>query len=453
MLRLASTGPPSFTPTPPVPWRLETEALYRDVRVASALLVESFAEVEWPQRARNDVWRRLSAQVSPPERRGWLAPVAYAGWAFAAVTAAALVVTGLPTRPPNQAAPAPATHSEVAFEARAADWEPVSLGAEGNLRVKPGSRLELTAGRSAVPGATGEATSRRILLREGELCAQVTHRDVARQGPLIVEAPQMTVVVIGTKFCFETHAGVAHVNVTEGRVRVETSGGMSTEVGAGQEIRSDDVRLRALLSASGAGPAAFVAQPSAVPAVKGCAGVAGIIERASCYSHVADGSGLSAQNALYGLGLLARDAQHNHEAALRYWRDYQQRFPKGALAPEASVGILGEFMVDGRYAEAVEEADHYLQRFPDELGAEVTLTKAEILQTGLNSPDSAIPLYLSLLTGELAPPLRQEVLYSMGLCEQQEGYTSQASELWRRYLSSFPHGPHSAQVSGLLGVQ
>ena len=83
----------------------------------------------------------------------------------------------------------------------------------------------------------------------------------------------------------------------------------------------------------------------------------------------------------------------------------------------------------------------------------LAMALAEILQTGLNSPDTALPIYLGLLTGELAPPVRQEVLYSMGLCERQEGYESEAHELWRHYLTSFPRGPHATQVTGLLGAQ
>jgi hypothetical protein len=78
------------------------------------------------------------------------------------------------------------------------------------------------------------------------------------------------------------------------------------------------------------------------------------------------------------------------------------------------------------------------------------LAKAEILQTGLNSPDSALPIYLGLLTSDLSPTVRQEVLYSMGLSEQAEGYSSQARELWERYLASYPRGPHAAQVGQLL---
>jgi hypothetical protein len=230
---------------------------------------------------------------------------------------------------------------------------------------------------------------------------------------------------------------------------VQTPAGMSAEVGAGEEVRSDDARLRAAFPSMTTVPASLNVPPAVAPAVEGCAGL-GIGDRASCYRHVADGTGLAAQNALYGLGLLSRDHQHDGEASLRYWRDYQRRFPQGVLAPEASLGILGELIAERRYPEAVDEADRYLKSFPDGFVVEVTLAKAEILQTGLNSPDTAIPLYLGLLAQGLDAPVRQEVLYSMGLCELQEGYPNEAHELWRRYLKSFPHGPHAAQVSILL---
>ncbi len=421
------------------------------MRRANELLDEAFPEPEWPQQAKDDVWRQLSARVDDRASKPWMPLLAVTGWGVAAAMAGALVVIRLPARKPTPPNPTLASAAS-SFAPRTADWEPLSLGTEGNLRVRPGSNLELTAGQKGGPNAAGaKPAARRILMREGELCAEVAHRDVPSQGPLIVEAPQMRVVVIGTKFCFESQAGVARVAVSEGRVRVETPMGVSAEVGAGEELRSDDAKLRAALPALPTGPASLNVPPSEAPTVEGCAGLS-IADRAGCYRHVADGSGLAAQNALFGLGILARDHQHDGEAALRYWHDYQHRFPQGVLAPEASLGILGELIAERRYAEAVDEADHYLKAFPDGFVAEVTLAKAEILQTGLNSPDSAIPIYLGLLTQELAPPVRQEVLYSMGLCEQQEGYPSEAHELWNRYLKSFPRGPHAAQVSGLLNT-
>ncbi len=437
----------------PVAWRLDRGPLYHDVRVASALLEQGLPEAAWSGRAQNEVWRNIAARTSTPAQRPWLPVVAYAGWAVAAVSVVALLVTSLSLRAPPSAIATHPAPTQVAFDDRTATWEPVSLGSEGRLMVKPQSRLELTAGQALTPGANATGQARRIFLREGELCAQVTHRDVPHQGPLIVESPQMKVVVIGTKFCLATAAGVARVNVTEGRVRVETSAGMSTEVGAGEAIRSDDVRLRAAIAEPSfvpMAPTSGVAPQSALPNVAGCAGLRGVDERARCYRRIADGSGLAAQNALYGLGLIARDHLHDRQAALHYWTDYAERFPHGVLAPEAALGILGALIADRRYAEAIDAADRYLQLSPDGLGAEVTLAKAEILQTGLNSPDSAIPIYLGLLSGELSSPVRQEVLYSMGLCEQREGYPTQAEQLWKRYLSSFPRGPHSAQVAGLL---
>jgi ferric-dicitrate binding protein FerR (iron transport regulator) len=446
----------------PIPWKRESEPLHREVRVARELLDEAFPEPEWSQKEQDEVWRKLAHRRPSKDGKILLPAFALAGWGLAAATAVALVVRE-PSRVSKPgvttgAVVAAASATDVSVPDGTADWEPVSLGSEGNLRVKPGSRLEITAG-SAVATASADATpkdpnttaatsgARRILLRDGELCAQITHRDVPKQGPLVVEAPQMKVVVIGTKFCFETNPRTARVRVTEGRVRVETPQGTSAFVAAGEEIRSDDERLRGVPHGALI-PATLDVPAAPAPEVEGCAGLGGV-DRASCFRHVADGKGLAAQNALYGLGLLARQ-QHDGPAALRYWHDYQKRFPHGVLAPEASLGILGELMAERSYSEAVDEADSYLKAFPDGLVAEVTLAKAEILQTGLNSPDSAIPIYLGLLTGDLSPSVRQEVLYSMGLSEQAEGYSSQARELWERYLATYPRGPHAAQVSQLL---
>jgi hypothetical protein len=111
-----------------------------------------------------------------------------------------------------------------------------------------------------------------------------------------------------------------------------------------------------------------------------CRGQANLALRKQCLQRLALGVGLTAQNALYELGWLARDAERKPDEALAHWRQYLLRHPDGALASEAALGIFELHLSGQRTAEATEAAAFFEERFSDDPRApEVALARAELL--------------------------------------------------------------------------
>ena len=71
-----------------------------------------------------------------------------------------------------------------------------------------------------------------------------------------------------------------------------------------------------------------------------------------CYTARSRGSGVAAESAYLELARLHREAGHDPEAALRSVEEYEQRFPGGALKPEASLAKIDLLVQLGRNAEA-----------------------------------------------------------------------------------------------------
>ncbi len=114
--------------------------------------------------------------------------------------------------------------------------------ADGSIaEVNHGGRLELAFA----------ATERRVRLREGEVHLTVA-KDAAR--PFVVEAGGVTVRAIGTAFNVRRDREAVEVLVTEGRVQVETAGGLPVPLAAGGRTRVEP----------GERPVVSVAEPGAI---------------------------------------------------------------------------------------------------------------------------------------------------------------------------------------------
>jgi outer membrane protein assembly factor BamD (BamD/ComL family) len=85
-----------------------------------------------------------------------------------------------------------------------------------------------------------------------------------------------------------------------------------------------------------------------------------------CYEQLAASDGLSAENALYRLGVIESRLDGNGRRAVLRWSEYARRFPSGVLAPEAQLSLLSALVSDGRQQEARGAADDFLLRFPDD---------------------------------------------------------------------------------------
>jgi len=85
----------------------------------------------------------------------------------------------------------------------------------------------------------------------------------------------------------------------------------------------------------------------------------------ACLAKAAEGSGLTAETALYELAVLAHERGELDEAT-RLFRAYGERFPEGVFAPEASIGLMIDLEQAGKPAEAAAEAARFPVRFSGE---------------------------------------------------------------------------------------
>jgi hypothetical protein len=215
----------------------------------------------------------------------------------------------------------------------------VHLGSRADLELRSDAQVTLPAGVDA-----NQRGPYRVRLDHGRMLATAGHREA--DEPLAVETPQLVVVVVGTRFSVEVTDGLTLVAVQEGRVRVER-GAHALLLSAGEAIRSDDARLND-------------ARP-----VAACTDLPGLDDRRGCLRRAADGQGLAGENALFALALFERE-EGRERAALAHLREYQRRFPTGALAPEVSVALATALANAGERAQACAEALSFARRFPGE---------------------------------------------------------------------------------------
>ncbi len=88
-------------------------------------------------------------------------------------------------------------------------------------------------------------------------------------------------------------------------------------------------------------------------------------ERVGCLKHEALGSGLSAEAALYELGLVEAKAG-NREQAIAAWDESLRRFPDGVLGPEAHLSLLVGLTESRRFGRAIAVAKDFEARFPED---------------------------------------------------------------------------------------
>jgi TolA-binding protein len=154
-------------------------------------------------------------------------------------------------------------------------------------------------------------------------------------------------------------------------------------------------------------------QPEAVAPRSECG------EAIDCLTRTSKGSSLAAQLALFDLALAARRA-HDDDRAVAIWREYLDRFPDGALAPEVS-GALVRALVTKAPEQALREAERYHERFGSEPSAGgVELLRAHLLRDVAGRFDEGCALYRAL---EAQPSLavRSEALFQTAMCLKARG--------------------------------
>lgn len=132
-------------------------------------------------------------------------------WVAVGLAAAAAIIFGLRPDVRQPFAPAPATERAVVVRHAA---EELALPDGTNVALKPGSRVESVFTRE----------ERRVRLVAGDAHFAVA-KDATR--PFIVEVGNVAVRAVGTAFTVSASAATVEVVVTEGRVRVDDTGGRS----------------------------------------------------------------------------------------------------------------------------------------------------------------------------------------------------------------------------------
>jgi FecR protein len=234
----------------------------------------------------------------------------------------------------------------------------ISTGLAASHVVLPGVALDV-APNSAVLVSGGAHESQLLVLDRGEITCDVAHR---RPGaPFVVQAGEVRVEVIGTRFRVVRDGETARIAVQEGVVKV-TSGGRSVNVKAGESwpARPSSLVPSSLPSAVAVPEAAASASPRLRPSLRRGPENRGAeakpasplrslqadFEAASrleaqrpaesirLYRELEAGSSSWAQNALFAHGRLEA-ARGNRSEARRVLTQYLSRFPSGANADDA----------------------------------------------------------------------------------------------------------------------
>lgn len=368
---------------------------------AARLLDEARPIRGWREDERRALYRRIAASAGrrAPSRRWLVALVAVP----AAAAAIAAIARRAPVEPPQAIAPAPAPA-----------WRALDVGG--------GARIE------AAPSAVAQAAPSRVEVRRGELRG-------ASDGPLAVVTPYLRLQVGGASFHLSVTDGLTELVLENGTAVASTPGHAALRLTAPATLRSDDARLART-------------DEQALPR---CRALAEVAARAACYEEVAAGDGLDAQNAAYTLGLIARDELHDSAAALARFRDYQRRFPRGVLAPEAARAVVAELVAARRFAEACRAAERYQADFPDDGRAvEVALVRARLLRDELHAPADALAAYQAILAREPPAAQAEEALFAVGLCQRDLGRGDDARATFAACRARFPRGAHADEIARLL---
>jgi tetratricopeptide (TPR) repeat protein len=211
-----------------------------------------------------------------------------------------------------------------------------------------------------------------------------------------------------------------------------------TPVSAGLEAEAKKTATPAISSAS-AGPhepePAATAATAASAAGEECLAYAraGDPKRAaSCFTERANGSGLSAQVALYELSRLQRDALGDPASALTSLNQYMERFPSGSLSGEARFSRLEALARLGRAQEALSASSEFLSSpFGAERAPEVHLFRGNLLLRGGSASQAA-----SEYRAAVAAPGRvgDDAAYQLAVALDKAGASAEASDAYQQYL-------------------
>jgi hypothetical protein len=156
-----------------------------------------------------------------------------------------------------------------------------------------------------------------------------------------------------------------------------------------------------------------------------------------------------AESRLLGEALAALRHGHDPEAALRTLDRYEQRFPTGALALEASAARVDALLALGRRPQALARLEEMpLDRVPR--GPELRTLRGELL-AGRGDCDGAIADFSAVLNRAGAPAsVVERALYGRGSCRSRVGDAAGARADLQDLLRRFPSGPFAQPAARAL---
>ena len=337
----------------------------------SEAMARLFADAESKYQAPRDeagAWRRLEEHLAPsggfrhsriPMPRYWAAMAALAAGLLLAWFGwqrhnSERTLAGQPQLP-NEPVAAKVTTTNVRL-------------AVGKSQLPDGTEVELGEGTEGSYKADDHRSS--LEFERGRLNIKVAHQQQGRH--FVVKTQGFEFRVLGTQFSVVSGQRV-DLNVTEGRVEVRDATKTFTVVEAGGHWSNLDD------SGPSEAPTASVAQPPPhlqAPRVDSApSNTQSTIDPTSCrdllrggkpaqseqcYLQIAQGSGLSAEMALYEVARLRRDVLSNPGGALGALDEYERRFAAGTLAPEVSMARVDLLARLGRADEALQASERLL---------------------------------------------------------------------------------------------
>lgn len=246
-------------------------------------------------------------------------------------------------------------HAEVVDHANLSTGDALSMGPRSRAEVRLSNLVVADVGGSSeVLVVPPRGATHRLRLDRGRLEAKVDDRPTA-VPKLVVETPDVEVVVTGTIFAVDVtndsqHAPVTHVSVDKGRVVVRRGGTDLAAVSAGQSWSSEAPPVEVVAP----GPVSTFPEP--VPERPRVAAP-------SAAESTPIGT-LANENRLFRSAIDARNRGDDH-SAIGYFTELLTKFPKSLLAGEARIERVRALVRTGDKTEAAREARRYLDEYPN----------------------------------------------------------------------------------------
>lgn len=311
--------------------------------------------------------------------------------------------------------------------------------APGRSQLPDGTLVELT--EDAHGTLVADALRSTLQFDRGRLDIHVAQQ--SRGHSFAVKTRDLEFVVLGTRFSVVTSETQVDLNVSEGRVLVNTANGERTIVQAGGHWST---RNQAAAAQNVLPSAAPNARPELRAVPDGTSAKVSEISTCrnyvregkprvaqDCYLDAATGKGLSAEMALYEVARLRRDVLSNPSGSLAALDEYEARYPTGTFGPEVRIARVELLSRLGRYDEALKASG---QELATPLGRsrepELRLLRGNLMRDQKHDCTAAIAEYGQI---ESDPgPRGDQALFAKAGCLRRLGSKSEAIDAYNRYL-------------------